>query len=85
MGCLFVLTPLCGYKTWTLHEMEYALDNGVDYELDFGLDFGLDSRTYKLSLGFQAFPTIQFLIACSLMPKVRIIQISMHKCQHLKA
>lgn len=52
---LFRSETLNRYKTRTLHGLEYALDNGVDYELDFGLDFGLDSRTYKLSLRFQAF------------------------------
>ena len=59
----------------------YGLDYGLDYGLNFGPDFGPDSIMYELTLcfgTFQAFPTVQFLIASSLVPKVMIIQTSMH-------
>ena len=71
------------YKTWTLdYGLDFRLDSGLDYGLDFGLDygldygqdFGLDSRTYKLTLRFQAF---RRPAASSLVSKVRIIQIPM--------
>ena len=55
------------YKTW-------ILDSGLDYGLNFGLDFRLDSST---NLAFPGLPTMQFLIASSLVAKVRIIQIPM--------
>ena len=48
------------------------LDSGLDYGLNFQLDFGLDSRTYKLASRFQA----EYLIASSLVSKVRIIRIA---------
>ena len=64
------------YKTWTLDSgLDYGLNYGLDYELDYGLIFGLKS---KLTLRFQAFTTSMYLIASSLVSKVRIIEIPMH-------
>ena len=63
------------YKTQTLDSgLDCGLDYGLNYGLNFGLDFRLESRT---NLTFLGLPTIHFLIAYSLVPKVVIIQIPM--------
>ena len=41
----------------------------MDYGLYYGLDFGLDLMFWN----FSGLPTIQFLIASSLVPKIRFI------------
>ena len=74
-----MLLSLGRYKTWTLtldSGLDSGLDYGLDYGLEFGLDFGLNSIMYELTScfgTFQVFPTVQFLIASSRVPKVRFL------------
>ena len=72
------LWGLC--KTWTLDSgLDYGLDYRLDYELDYGLDYGLDFWTgQQTNLAFPGLPAVQYLIASSLVSKVRILQIPMH-------
>ena len=61
-------------KGW-VQNLNSGLDYGLDYGIDFGLTFGLDSIpvTNLVYWNFPGLPTVQFLIAYSLVPKVRII------------
>ena len=46
--------------------------------LNFGLDFRFGKQNLRTNVAFPGLPIIQFLIASSLAPIARIIQIFMH-------
>ena len=50
----------------------------MDSILNLILDWTTEPTNYTGNLVFPSLPTVQFLIASSLVPKVRIIQIPMH-------
>ena len=53
-----------------VQNLDSGLDYGLYYVLDYGLDFGLHGQ--QANLAFPGLPAVQYLIASSLVSKVRI-------------
>ena len=59
--------------------MVQNLDYGLNFGLDFGLNFGLHGQqNLQTNLAVPGLPAVQYLIASSLVSKVKIIHILMH-------
>ena len=85
--CLHALVFRVGTKPglWTLDwTMDWTMDWIMDWIMDSILDLILDrTATNIVFRNIPGLPTIQLLIASSLVPKVMIIQTSMHFFQRI--